>query len=98
MNNGELPSIKPEQECPCPNNYPIFKRNPHIKRDDLWRGTHCETIGGDKDKQRVDKQSYQLEFINDGDLNSYWKTNANERNKITIDLFTTYQVSNTYWS
>ncbi|XP_021347323.1 usherin-like [Mizuhopecten yessoensis] len=84
---GTLPETRAQSECLCPPSHPRIKPNQE----------HYCIPNGVPDNQgdtelRLNNQSHNLQYINDGDTRSIWISKFQDTANITVDLGDKFQV------
>ncbi len=87
MYSGELPTLAIQSECRCRGSHP--RVNPS-------QTTHCIPNGvpdnlGDE-LLRLNNESHPLQYLSDGDSNSYWVSSFTSDVMVTVDLGDQFQV------
>lgn len=85
--SGTLPGVRVQTECRCQASHPRIK--PQLEHYCIANGVD----DADNDAVlRLNSEAHNLEFVNDGDSNTYWISQFQNNIELTIDLQDDFQV------
>ena len=86
--SGTLPRVRVQTECRCQASHPRVK--PLMEHYCIANGVD----DADNDAMlRLNSEAHNLEFVNDGDSNTYWISQFQNNIELTIDLQDDFQVN-----
>ena len=91
--SGSFPLVRIQSSCRCPASKPRV----HPLMTTICINNSAVTDGGatwrmKMNNSRLDVNSHPLEYVNDGDINSFWLSTSLQQVTLTIDLGDTFQV------